>query len=189
MLSWVSFWIDIEAVPARITLGLLTILTMTTQASSISERLPRVSYVKAIDVWMAMCLVMVFGALIEYSTVNVLYRKDKARMKARQQANNRAPRSPAGGGGGGGVSEKLLMDSDFADHHESALHSRHSSKVSTPSGGLPQPQVRFARSSSHPNNSPINSSQLFHFCFFLIPLPLTAIRLYKHPERTRLLFY
>ena len=31
MLSWVSFWIDIDAVPARISLGLLTILTMTTQ--------------------------------------------------------------------------------------------------------------------------------------------------------------
>ena len=31
ILSWVSFWIDIDAVPARITLGLLTVLTMTTQ--------------------------------------------------------------------------------------------------------------------------------------------------------------
>ena len=41
VLSWVSFWIDIDAVPARITLGLLTVLTMTTQSSSISERLPR----------------------------------------------------------------------------------------------------------------------------------------------------
>ncbi len=35
ILSWVSFWIDIDAVPARITLGLLTVLTMTTQVSSI----------------------------------------------------------------------------------------------------------------------------------------------------------
>ena len=33
ILSWVSFWIDIDAVPARITLGLLTVLTMTTQVS------------------------------------------------------------------------------------------------------------------------------------------------------------
>ena len=148
MLSWVSFWIDIEAVPARITLGLLTILTMTTQASSISERLPRVSYVKAIDVWMAMCLVMVFGALIEYSTVNVLFRKDKASGKRMQSAaaaaaNRVPPRSPAGGG----VKDKLLMDNDFPEHHPhhhhepSGLHSRHSSKVSTPTGALPPPQV------------------------------------------------
>ena len=46
VLSWVSFWIDIQAVPARISLGLLTVLTMTTQASTISARLPRVSYIK-----------------------------------------------------------------------------------------------------------------------------------------------
>ena len=31
MLSWLSFYIDQVAVPARISLGLLTILTMTTQ--------------------------------------------------------------------------------------------------------------------------------------------------------------
>lgn len=31
-LSWVSFWLNIDAVPARISLGLLTVLTMTTQS-------------------------------------------------------------------------------------------------------------------------------------------------------------
>ena len=37
------------------------------------------SYVKAIDVWMATCLVFVFGGLVEYSAVNVLHRKQKGR--------------------------------------------------------------------------------------------------------------
>ena len=78
ILSWVSFWIDKDAVPARITLGLLTVLTMTTQASGVNQQLPRVSYVKAIDVWMSTCLIFVFGALVEYSIVNVLARKDKS---------------------------------------------------------------------------------------------------------------
>ena len=78
ILSWVSFWIDKDAVPARITLGLLTVLTMTTQASGVNQHLPRVSYVKAIDVWMSTCLIFVFGALVEYSIVNVLARKDKS---------------------------------------------------------------------------------------------------------------
>uniref|UniRef100_A0A1I8IXB4 GBRD protein n=1 Tax=Macrostomum lignano TaxID=282301 RepID=A0A1I8IXB4_9PLAT len=32
ILSWVSFWIDVKAVPARISLGLLTVLSMTTTA-------------------------------------------------------------------------------------------------------------------------------------------------------------
>jgi len=31
ILSWVSFWINVDASPARVSLGLLTVLTTTTQ--------------------------------------------------------------------------------------------------------------------------------------------------------------
>ena len=41
ILSWLSFWIDTDAVPARISLGLLTVLTITTQTSGISSKLPK----------------------------------------------------------------------------------------------------------------------------------------------------
>uniref|UniRef100_A0A158R592 Neur_chan_LBD domain-containing protein n=1 Tax=Syphacia muris TaxID=451379 RepID=A0A158R592_9BILA len=51
IVSWVSFWLDRTAVPARVTLGVTTLLTMTTQASGINAKLPPVSYTKAIDVW------------------------------------------------------------------------------------------------------------------------------------------
>ncbi len=77
ILSWVSFWIDMDAVPARISLGILTILTITTQSSGVNRNMPSVSLTKAIDVWMATCLVFVFAAFIEYSVVNVLSRKTK----------------------------------------------------------------------------------------------------------------
>uniref|UniRef100_A0A1I8J585 Neur_chan_LBD domain-containing protein n=2 Tax=Macrostomum lignano TaxID=282301 RepID=A0A1I8J585_9PLAT len=73
ILSWVSFWIDVKAVPARISLGLLTVLSMTTQSSGALGQLPR-----AIDVWMSTCLVFVFGALIEYAIANVLSRQQSA---------------------------------------------------------------------------------------------------------------
>ena len=75
VLSWVNFWLDCESVPARISLGLLTVLTMTTQSSGTRSDLPRVSYIKAIDVWMATCLTFVFAALVEFAYVNVLCRK------------------------------------------------------------------------------------------------------------------
>ncbi|KAK3100578.1 hypothetical protein FSP39_022065 [Pinctada imbricata] len=82
LLSWVSFWLNIDAIPARISLGLLTILTMTTQSSGARASLPKVSYVKAIDVWMAMCLIFVFLALIEFAYVNVLARVEKRRKES-----------------------------------------------------------------------------------------------------------
>ena len=41
VLSWVSFWIDLHAVPARISVGLLTVVTISTQASGINAKLPK----------------------------------------------------------------------------------------------------------------------------------------------------
>ena len=75
VLSWVSFWLDLEATPARISLGVLTVLTMTTQSSSVHDSLPKVSYVKAIDVWTATCLIFVFSSLLEFACINVLTRR------------------------------------------------------------------------------------------------------------------
>lgn len=79
LLSWLNFWLDCEAVPARISLGLLTVLTMSTQTSGARADLPRVSYIKAIDVWMATCLAFVVAALVEFAYVNVLTRKARRR--------------------------------------------------------------------------------------------------------------
>lgn len=81
LLSWVSFWLTIDAVPARISLGILTVLTMTTQRSAGTASLPRVSYVKAIDVWMGACLVFVFAALLEFAFVNVMERRQVKRKQ------------------------------------------------------------------------------------------------------------
>ena len=66
-----------DAVPARISLGVTTVLTMATQLSGSRQSIPKVSYPKAIDVWMAMCMLFVFAALVEYAFVNVMARKPK----------------------------------------------------------------------------------------------------------------
>lgn len=78
IISWLSFWLDVEATPARITLGITTLLTMSFKGSSFQETLPQVSYVKAIDVWMGCCTAFVFAAVLEFTFVNYMCRKQSA---------------------------------------------------------------------------------------------------------------
>ncbi|XP_072012091.1 gamma-aminobutyric acid receptor subunit delta isoform X1 [Engystomops pustulosus] len=67
VMSWVSFWISQSAVPARVSLGITTVLTMTTLMDSARSSLPRASAVKALDVYFLICYVFVFAALVEYA--------------------------------------------------------------------------------------------------------------------------
>lgn len=68
-MSWVSFWLNRGAAPARVGLGVTTVLTMTTLMSSVNASLPKISYMKSIDIYLEVCFFMVFGALIEYACV------------------------------------------------------------------------------------------------------------------------
>ncbi|XP_067354771.1 glycine receptor subunit alpha-3 isoform X1 [Channa argus] len=90
ILSWVSFWINMDAAPARVALGITTVLTMTTQSSGSRTSLPKVSYVKAIDIWMAVCLLFVFSALLEYAAVNFVSRQHKELLRFRRHHKNKS---------------------------------------------------------------------------------------------------
>ncbi|XP_022696149.1 gamma-aminobutyric acid receptor subunit beta-like isoform X1 [Varroa jacobsoni] len=85
MLSWVSFWINHEATSARVALGITTVLTMTTISTGVRSSLPRISYVKAIDIYLVMCFVFVFAALLEYAAVNYTYWGARAKKKPKRQ--------------------------------------------------------------------------------------------------------
>ncbi|GFR07006.1 gamma-aminobutyric acid receptor subunit beta-like, partial [Trichonephila clavata] len=91
MLSWVSFWINHEATSARVALGITTVLTMTTISTGVRSSLPRISYVKAIDIYLVMCFVFVFAALLEYAAVNYTYwGSTRAKMKAKKLKESKA---------------------------------------------------------------------------------------------------
>lgn len=70
--SWVSFWIDPAAVPARVQLGVTTVLSMTTIGFGGRAQMPRVSYATALDSFVIICFSFVFAVMIEYAAINFL---------------------------------------------------------------------------------------------------------------------
>uniref|UniRef100_A0A158PH33 Ligand-gated ion channel 50 n=1 Tax=Angiostrongylus costaricensis TaxID=334426 RepID=A0A158PH33_ANGCS len=76
-ISWISFALGSKAIPARTMLGVNSLLAMTFQFGNIIRNLPRVSYVKAIDVWMLSCMTFVFCSLLELAWVGYLSREDE----------------------------------------------------------------------------------------------------------------
>lgn len=85
VISWVSFWLHRNAAPARVSLGVMTVLTMTTLMSSTNSQLPKISYVKSIDVFLGTCFVMVFASLLEYAAVGYLGKRVAMRKSRAQQ--------------------------------------------------------------------------------------------------------
>ncbi|EYC02679.1 hypothetical protein Y032_0098g3067 [Ancylostoma ceylanicum] len=67
VISWFNFWLDVDSAPARVSLSITTLLTISTQANAVKLALPEVSYMKAIDVWMGSCMAFVFGVMIEFT--------------------------------------------------------------------------------------------------------------------------
>ncbi|XP_033367323.1 gamma-aminobutyric acid receptor subunit pi isoform X2 [Parus major] len=71
MLSWVSFWITLDSVPARTCIGVTTVLSMTTLMIGSRSSLSKTNcFIKAIDVYLGICFSFIFGALVEYAVAH-----------------------------------------------------------------------------------------------------------------------
>ncbi|XP_077343389.1 gamma-aminobutyric acid receptor subunit rho-1 isoform X1 [Lithobates pipiens] len=105
MLSWVSFWIDRRAVPARVPLGITTVLTMSTIITGVNASMPRVSYIKAVDIYLWVSFVFVFLSVLEYAAVNYLTTvQERKERKLREKLPCTC-----------GVPQRSMMDSSYSD--------------------------------------------------------------------------
>ncbi|XP_064486603.1 glycine receptor subunit alpha-2-like [Ornithodoros turicata] len=111
IMSWVSFWIKPEAVPARVTLAVTSLLTLCTQHAKSQAALPPVSYIKAIDIFMSCCTVFVFASLMEYAIVNIILEGgDRAEVKCAKLCLNSDCLPPGPSPSQKGRKRALLID-------------------------------------------------------------------------------
>uniref|UniRef100_A0A2M4BGD8 pH-sensitive chloride channel 2 n=1 Tax=Anopheles marajoara TaxID=58244 RepID=A0A2M4BGD8_9DIPT len=76
-ISWVTFWLQADQSAPRITLGTSTMLTFITLASAQGKTLPKVSYIKASEIWFLGCTGFIFGSLVEFAFVNTIWRRKR----------------------------------------------------------------------------------------------------------------
>ncbi|XP_077990579.1 uncharacterized protein LOC144444902 [Glandiceps talaboti] len=73
IIAWLTLWIDAStSTPARVSLGITTILALVTQSSWLRSEIPKVAYVTALDVWMVTCQIVVFLILLQFAVIYFL---------------------------------------------------------------------------------------------------------------------
>lgn len=73
--AWLSLFVNPEAIPGRISMVMMTLLTLMAMFSGIRQSTPKVSYVSMLDIWMVMCIFFIFLVLIEFAVVTSLIRR------------------------------------------------------------------------------------------------------------------
>ncbi|GIY56676.1 glycine receptor subunit alpha-2 [Caerostris darwini] len=87
VMTWVGFWLGVEHVPARVALSVTSLLTLCTQVHQYRTELPPVNYLKAMDIWLFVCIFIVFSTLVEfavsYNDRNKQFSKESIRMSSK----------------------------------------------------------------------------------------------------------
>lgn len=81
--SWTSFWLEITSPPARVLLGVTTMLALVTNFKLTRDQLPSISYLNVLDVWNLVCITFIALSLVEFAVVNFIYNTQKRRKVLR----------------------------------------------------------------------------------------------------------
>uniref|UniRef100_A0A3B3R0Z7 Glycine receptor beta n=1 Tax=Paramormyrops kingsleyae TaxID=1676925 RepID=A0A3B3R0Z7_9TELE len=87
--------------------GILSVLSLSSECTSLAAELPKVSYVKAIDIWLIACLLFGFSSLVEYAVVQVMLNSpkrieaEKAKLASKEKAEGKTPAKNTVNGTGG----------------------------------------------------------------------------------------
>ncbi|XP_038220167.1 glutamate-gated chloride channel isoform X17 [Zerene cesonia] len=73
--SFITFWLEWNAVPARSMIGVTTMLNFFTTSNGFRSTLPVVSNLTAMNVWDGVCMCFIYASLLEFVCVNYVGRK------------------------------------------------------------------------------------------------------------------
>uniref|UniRef100_A0A915PL30 Uncharacterized protein n=1 Tax=Setaria digitata TaxID=48799 RepID=A0A915PL30_9BILA len=82
LISWISFWLDRRSLPARVTVGVSSMMALTLQYSNVARSLPKVSYVKGLDLFMFGCVGYIFLSIVELAIVGMLEKPTMSRKQS-----------------------------------------------------------------------------------------------------------
>ncbi|XP_078700026.1 uncharacterized protein LOC144926865 [Branchiostoma floridae x Branchiostoma belcheri] len=91
--SWMSFWVHYSETSARVALGCTTFLMLVRLGSQI-EKMPHISYIRAIDLWYVFCLAFAFMVIVEYAVVHHLHNPQNKKVKQKEKKERKTVPSP-----------------------------------------------------------------------------------------------
>ena len=126
-------WTDLAAAAATRSIlksclcpaGIFSVLSLASECTTLAAELPKVSYVKALDVWLIACLLFGFASLVEYAVVQVMLNNPK-RVEAEKARIAKAEQAV---GKGGNVAKKNTVNGASTPVHISTLQVRMTSDV------------------------------------------------------------
>jgi len=77
VISWISFLINPEVIPGRMTMLVTLFLVLINIHNTIQTNSPKAEGFTAIKTWVIACIIFVFGAMLEYSAILLLLKLEK----------------------------------------------------------------------------------------------------------------
>lgn len=101
VVSWISFLVNPEIIPGRMTLLVTIFLVLINIHNTIQTNSPKAEGLTAIECWVIACIIFVFGALLEYTVILLKLKLKKVkgeRIYNGALQNGSGRRKPRGGG-------------------------------------------------------------------------------------------
>ena len=150
-LSWVNFWIDHKAIPARASLSITAILAQITLIVGMASRFPSVSDLKMADLYLTVNFIYTFGTLVEFAIVS--YNPEEKRNRQQKCNSTKAP-----------ASSTTVLSNTITNATNNNLDANRN-KLSDNNPGLDSTAVGSL------NSKPVKSPKIHHMGFGVAPAP------------------